>query len=224
MSIQHSTDSLIRYLIESVTDAKALKVSLTLLSIIENENPIPVEENEILNNEMLNKGLLLNKHSIRTGLNTAVQDQAILKLYKSDDETKTSFYIANIEHWIQSAKSSGYLLQNIVNNNHPNKPEKSQHINEPINIYRLYETHIGTITPSISEELKEAEALYDPAWITEAFNIAVTSEKNNWRYISTILTRWNLEGKKDGKFRRHTQAPDNNKYINEYRRLRTRDS
>ena len=95
MSIQHSTDSLIRYLIESVTDAKALKVSLTLLSIIENENPIPVEENEILNNEMLNKGLLLNKHSIRTGLNTAVQDQAILKLYKSDDETKTSFYSFN---------------------------------------------------------------------------------------------------------------------------------
>ena len=67
MSIQHSTDSLIRYLIESVTDPKALKVSLTLLSIIENENPIPVAENEILNNEMLNKGLLLNKHSIRTG-------------------------------------------------------------------------------------------------------------------------------------------------------------
>ena len=166
MSIQHSTDSLIRYLIESVTDAKALKVSLTLLSIIENENPIPVEENEILNNEMLNKGLLLNKHSIRTGLNTAVQDQAILKLYKSDDETKTSFYIANIEHWIQSAKSSGYLLQNIGNNNPPNKPEKSQHINEPINIYRLYEPHIGTITPSISEEIKEAETLYAPAWIT----------------------------------------------------------
>ena len=224
MSNQHSTDSLIRYLIESVTDAKALKVSLTLLSIIENENPIPVEEDTILNNEMLNKGLLLNKHSIRTGLTTAVLDQAIIKLYKDDDKTNTSFYIANIEHWLQSAKSSGYVIQDIGDNNLSNRIQEAQPINEPINIYRLYETHIGTITPSISEELKEAERLYDPAWITEAFDIAVTGEKNNWRYINTILTRWNLEGKKDGKFRRHTQAPDNKNYIDEYRRLRTRGS
>ena len=216
-------DSLFDYLISRVADVKALKVSLTLISMIDDNEPKPIGENYLINHDILNEGLLLNKHSIRTGINSALQDKAIIKMYNQNDESKQPFYTVNLKPWLKAANLLGYYAEASTDSTSQKPTISTELINEQINIYRLYEQHIGTITPSVSEELKEAEGLYDPQWITEAFKIALASEKNNWRYISTILSRWNLEGKKDGKFRRHIKETDNNKYITEYRRLRNRD-
>lgn len=62
-------------------------------------------------------------------------------------------------------------------------------------IYSLYEENIGAMTPLIADELKAAEEEYPPDWIEEAIRIAVNNNKRSWRYISTILERWNQEGK-----------------------------
>tara|TARA_A100001037_G_C15152025_1_gene639962 strand:- start:4936 stop:5421 length:486 start_codon:yes stop_codon:yes gene_type:complete len=158
------------------------------------------------------------------GINVALEDRVIIELQKKHPVSTTVYYIACISNWLKTAERLGFETKE-----HLSEPDQRLELVEnpepreqPINIYRLYENHIGTITPSVSEELKEAETLYPPEWISEAFNIAVTGEKNHWRYINTILSRWKLEGKKNGKFRRHTEATDNNKYIDEYRRLRNR--
>lgn len=68
-------------------------------------------------------------------------------------------------------------------------------INEPINIFRLYEENIGPLAPLIADALTEAEETYPSAWIEEAISIAVRNNKRSWRYIVTILERWQREGK-----------------------------
>jgi DNA replication protein len=82
-----------------------------------------------------------------------------------------------------------------------------------INIFTLYEQNIGMITPMIAEELKEAEKLYPPQWIEEAFKEAVTLNKRSWKYIARILERWASEGKDSGKHRRYIKKIDPDKYI-----------
>lgn len=82
-----------------------------------------------------------------------------------------------------------------------------------INIFALYEQNIGMITPMIAEELKEAEKLYPPQWIEEAFKEAVTLNKRSWKYIARILERWASEGKDSGEYRRDIKKDGPDKYI-----------
>ena len=82
-----------------------------------------------------------------------------------------------------------------------------------INIFALYEQNIGMITPMIVEELKEAEKLYPPQWIEEAFKEAVTLNKRSWKYIARILERWASEGKDSGEYRRDIKKDGPDKYV-----------
>jgi DNA replication protein len=82
-----------------------------------------------------------------------------------------------------------------------------------INIFALYEQNIGMITPMMAEKLKDAERLYPPQWIEEAFEIAVTLNKRNWGYIARILERWASEGKDSGEYKRNIKKDDPDKYI-----------
>jgi DNA replication protein len=82
-----------------------------------------------------------------------------------------------------------------------------------INIFSLYEQNIGMITPMIAEELKEAEKIYPPQWIEEAFKEAVTLNKRSWKYIARILERWASEGKDSGEYKRDVKKDGPDKYI-----------
>ena len=79
------------------------------------------------------------------------------------------------------------------------------------NIFRLYEQNIGPLTPLIAEMLQEAEQPYPPAWIEEAFKIAVEKNVRRWKYIEAILKSWQEEGR-DETDRRNT-AKDRSRYI-----------
>ncbi len=65
---------------------------------------------------------------------------------------------------------------------------------EPPNIFALYEENVGAITPLIADDLKDAEERYRPQWIEAAFREAVAMNKRSWRYIHSILKRWEAEG------------------------------
>jgi DnaD/phage-associated family protein len=73
-------------------------------------------------------------------------------------------------------------------------------------IFSLYEQNIRPITPLIAEELTEAEKRYPADWITNAFREAVSLNKPNWRYIESILRRWEAEGRSDEKPGRDPQV------------------
>jgi DnaD/phage-associated family protein len=81
-----------------------------------------------------------------------------------------------------------------------------------VNIYMLYEQNIGIITPMIAEELQEAEKIYPPKWIEEAFREAVTLNKRSWKYIARILERWASEGKDSGEYKRDIKKDGPDKY------------
>lgn len=65
-------------------------------------------------------------------------------------------------------------------------------------LFRLYEANVGTITPMLAEELKEAEASFPHAWLEEALRLAVQHNKRSWRYVRAILDRWDREGRDRG--------------------------
>ena len=82
-----------------------------------------------------------------------------------------------------------------------------------ISVFALYEQNIGMITPMIAEELQEAEKLYPPRWIEEAFKEAIVLNKRSWKYIARILERWAGEGKDSGEHKGHAEKGGSDKYI-----------
>jgi DNA replication protein len=83
---------------------------------------------------------------------------------------------------------------------------------EPPNIFRLYEEHIGPLTPMIAEALGEAEDTYPASWIEQAFRLAVERNARSWRYIEAILKRWQEEGRDAQEDRRDAEKAGR-KYI-----------
>lgn len=77
---------------------------------------------------------------------------------------------------------------------------------EKPNIYRLYEQHIGALTPMLADALREAEQAYPAAWLEDAVRIAVENNVRKWRYIEAILERWQREGRDDRTDRGRTEA------------------
>ncbi len=63
------------------------------------------------------------------------------------------------------------------------------------NIFKLYEENIGALTPLLADMLREAEKNYPSAWFEEAFEIAVSRNIRNWKYVEAILARWKENGK-----------------------------
>lgn len=62
-------------------------------------------------------------------------------------------------------------------------------------IYKLYEQHIGILTPGIQAALEAALEQYPVEWIVDAFDEALKRHIRNWNYISAILRRWGMEGR-----------------------------
>jgi DnaD/phage-associated family protein len=118
---------------------------------------------------------------------------------------------------LDSAVKHGILLHSTLNINGMLEDVYSLTVDSrqppTINIFALYEQNIGIITPMIAEELKEAEKLYPPQWIEEAFKEAVTLNKRSWKYIARILERWASEGKDSGEYKRDLKKGGPDKYI-----------
>ena len=118
---------------------------------------------------------------------------------------------------LDSAAKHGILLHSTLNTNRGLEDVYSLTIDgfqpSATNIFALYEQNIGMITPMIAEELKEAEKIYPPQWIEEAFKEAVSLNKRSWRYIARILERWASEGKDSGEYKRDIKKDDPDKYI-----------
>ena len=83
---------------------------------------------------------------------------------------------------------------------------------EKPNIFRLYEEHIGPLTPMIAEQLREAEETYPAQWIEDAIRLAVENNVRRWKYVEAILSRWQEGGRDDRKDRRDTEK-DRRRYV-----------
>jgi len=72
-------------------------------------------------------------------------------------------------------------------------------------VFSWYEENFGPLTPLLADALAEAEAEYPPEWIFEAFQVAITRQKRNWRYVQAILKKWKEEGRLERENRKNAE-------------------
>jgi len=134
---------------------------------------------------------------LRGALKAAVEHGILLHVpINVDGESDEAYFINNqAEKDTISKIMSGTLKIPRVGIRAREEPK----IEQPRDIYSLYERNIGILTPILAEELQEAEHRYPPEWIQDAFREALRANVRNWKYINGILKRWEREGRKDGK-------------------------
>lgn len=170
-------DSLLR-LTNEIDDIAELKVTLYAIHRIEH-----LEGNfrGLSEADFESESLGLRVDEIRRGLGKAVERQTMLK---AENEAQI-FYFLNSPRGRLSAEAFA---------NSQIKPSQG-YVPNRSNVFKLYEENIGPLTPLLSDMLKEAERNYPGAWFEEAFEIAVSRNVRNWKYIEAILSRWKENGK-----------------------------
>ncbi len=170
-------DSFIRMMNE-IEDVAELKVTLYAIWRIEH-----MEGNfrGLSEADFEAESLGLGGEEIRRGLGKAVMRQIMLK---SENEADV-YYFLNSPRGRLSAEA---FAKGQVKPSAAYVPNKS-------NLFKLYEENIGALTPLLSDMLREAEREYPGAWFEEAFEIAVSRNVRNWKYIEAILRRWKENGK-----------------------------
>ena len=216
-------------LLEQIQDVAELKVTLRGIWLFHRKRTRirALYQNEFLNDVSLLRGLKGPgkdaREEIRRGLELAVARGTFL-LYRSTEGKvaapgKDQAYLLNNDtgrHALAQLRLDG-SLESIEG------PAFRQAIeveapDDSSNIFSLYEDNIGSLSPLLAEQLKEAEKTYPWPWVIDAFRISVLENKRSWRYIASILRRWAAEGKDDGKPGRHSQKDNRQKYLEDYQR------
>jgi DnaD/phage-associated family protein len=171
-------DSWIR-LTNEIDDIAELKVTLYAIWRIEH-----MEGNfrALSEAEFAAEALGLKIDEIQRGLGKALERGILLKSEREADV----FYFLNSPRGRLSVEAfaKGQI-----------KASSSSYVPSKSNVFKLYEENIGALTPLLADMLREAEREYPGAWFEEAFEIAVTRNVRNWKYVEAILRRWKENGK-----------------------------
>lgn len=171
-------DSFIR-MMNQIEDVAELKVTLFAIWRIEH-----LEGNfrALCETDFEEEALGLRGDEIQRGLEKAVKRQTLLR---SQHEADVFYFLNSPRGRIAAEAFSKGQWREAAQAYVPNKS----------NLFKLYEENIGPLTPLLADKLKDAEKEYPGAWFAEAFEIAVSRNVRNWRYIEAILTRWKENGK-----------------------------
>jgi len=189
-------------LLQEIQDITELKIILRIIRLLHNKKGLEryVSVDELLADRVLSIGLgpmdLNNRRTnIIQSLESSTKRKILIKINRKD--IGTSAYFLNTEFERQSMKKMPDL-------EHQSDFEPWETGEDRPNIYSLYEQNIGILTPIVAEKIGEAEQKYPVEWIEEAIAEAVSLNSRNWRYISRILERWEIEGKQNGESRKHS--------------------
>ena len=189
-------------LLQEIQDINELKIILRIFRLLHNKKGLEryVSIDELLADRVLSIGLgsmdLNNRRTnIIQSLESSTKRKILIKINRKD--IGTSAYFLNTEFERQSMKKMPDL-------EHQSDFEPWETGEDRPNIYSLYEQNIGILTPIVAEKIGEAEQKYPVEWIEEAIAEAVSLNSRNWRYISRILERWEIEGKQNGESRKHS--------------------
>lgn len=212
-------------LLEQIQDLAELKVTLRCMWLLHRKRGRPqlAPLDEFLNDPALLRGLKgmgkVPREEIRRGLELAVARGTLLMHRLGGADGSSQVYLMNTDagRSLLARLRQGEQLgetENWVDS----QGQEEEPPGEKPNIFALYEDNVGTLSPMVAEQLKEAESTYSGDWVKDAFQIAVAENKRNWRYIAGILRRWAAEGKDHGKPGRHTPKDNRQKYLADYER------
>jgi DNA replication protein len=173
------------HLLKGIDDSAELKVTLYAIWRIEH---IEGHFRALCETDFESKALGLDVKKIKLGLEKAVKRGTLLR---SEHEAEV-FYFLNSPRGRLAAEAfaKGDWRESAKIMSTPMKKS---------NIFKLYEENIGALTPLLSDMLREAEKNYPSAWFEEAFEIAVSRNIRNWKYVEAILARWKEKGKDERK-------------------------
>lgn len=177
-------DSLI-HLLNEMDDLAELKVTLFAIWRIEH---IEGHFRGLREADFEESALGLEGGEIRLGLEKAVQRGILLRREREADMV----YFLNSPRGRLSAEAfeNGQWRESAMGLSTPMRKS---------NVFKLYEENIGALTPLLSDMLREAEKNYPAVWFEEAFEIAVSRNIRNWKYVEAILARWKEKGKDERK-------------------------
>ena len=189
-------------LLQEIQDINELKIILRIFRLLHNKKGLEryVSIDELLADRVLSTALgSMDLDSRRTNIIQSLESSAKRKiLIKINREDSGTFaYFLNTEFERQAMKK-------VLDLEHHSDFEPWETGEDRPNIYSLYEQNIGILTPIVAEKIGEAEQKYPVEWIEEAITEAVSLNSRNWRYISRILERWEIEGKQNGESRKHS--------------------
>jgi len=195
-----------------------LKVVMQIFFMLSRRKGYPrfVTFKELSNDGLIIKGMRnlapVTDELLKQALESAVMHRILISVpVNVGDQPDNAYFINNLAEQETIAKVAEGVLK-IPNIAVRNEPEPI--VEQPSDIYNLYEQNIGMLTPIMAEELQEAEHRYPNDWIQDAFREAIRANVRNWKYIHSILKRWEREGKKDGKSIRDSRKErDTDKYL-----------
>lgn len=197
-------------LLAEIDSLAELKCTLRLIGMVHQRRSkrLWVTASELENDAILTDALAQepegSRQAIIKGVQLAVTRGAMLEAERNNEKV----LFLNDE---PGRKAMARLGQVVVEDSAPSPQDDDRP-----NIFALYEENIGSLTPMLAEQLKEAESEYPQSWIEEAFRIAVSSNQRKWRYIAGILNSWATEGKDNGESGRHSQTTDPKEYLRRY--------
>jgi DnaD/phage-associated family protein len=186
-----------REILPRVTDLAELKIILHVFHRANGRGTHGVPLQELLSSDVLRSvvGLLSPEPAedrLRGTLDRAVANGSLLRVTVRIEGRAVPYFLPATHH---TRRLVDRLLQDDVE---PLReldllPAQEAVVYRP-NIFAFYEQHIGPLTPLVAEQLRDAERSYPRSWIEEAIRAAVLYEKRSWRYVQTILTRWEQTG------------------------------
>ncbi len=178
-------DSFFHQLLNEIADVDELKVTLYVVWRIGHmDGPF----RSMCESDFDAKDMGLTADEVALGLKKAVKRGTILK----------SQHEADVFYFLNSPRGRAAAEEFAKGNWRGSAQIKSAPIERP-NIFKLYEENIGPLTPLIADMLRDAEKEYRSEWFEEAFEIAVTRNVRNWKYVEAILKRWKEKGKNERK-------------------------
>ena len=203
-------------MLPQIGDVWELKATLHVLAALYRKKGYPrfVSYHELLGNDGLMKSLKGGDAAptklLRRALQMASQRGTLIHMALEGDGSAEDIYLLNTE----SDRKAAAKIENGELKLDGLRVEEKPHaeLEEPPDIFTLYEQNIGMLTPLIADELREAEKLYPESWLRDAIKEAVALNKRNIRYIVRILERWSAQGKTDGTYQRVSKT-DPDKYI-----------
>jgi DnaD/phage-associated family protein len=136
--------------------------------------------------------------NLKNGIERAEERGSLLSVQSDNQQLEETVYFINTPRGRAAQKALVEGAWNI-----DDSPVPARQTVRP-NIFKLYESNLGPLTPMVSETLMEAEETYPMVWIEQAIRIAVENNVRRWRYVEAILQSWKERGR-DEKDRRDTQ-------------------
>ena len=187
-------------LLPRIVDLAELKVTLHTLEITGRRESSAVSLDDLTAPAVLRSVVGTNSPEpaevrLQRILGRAVANGSLLRLRVQGPERSTVYFLP-------STRENRELIRRLQ----AGEPEAAWQLQIPVegqasvyrpNVFALYEQHIGPLTPLTAEQLRQAERSYPRAWIEEAFLEAVQYNRRSWRYVETILNRWEESGGPD---------------------------